>query len=285
MVRRFYRIAGMSFSVSVPEGEGYEDDGMLANFRIDPAAEHYEISLSLKDQLDAPEGELYAADGSVCAYRENDKLVYYRGCYERKWEKGYLRIAREPNGTHGQLRRYNDAVHLSVGTALEAMELQHHLLRHGGFLLHASYIDVNGAAILFTAPSGTGKSTQASLWCSLRGAELINGDRAAVTVGESGVYAWGVPYSGSSQVRKNKTLPLKAVVFLSQAKETTIDPLEGMKAFRKIWAGCGVNTWDPEDMNLCAQSVMRMLRCVPVYHLACTPDESAVRALEEKLGK
>lgn len=284
-MRRFYRIAGMNFCVSAPEGDGFEEDGVLTNFRTDPTEEYYEISLSLKEQLDPPEGEPYAANGNVCAFRKNDELIYYRGCYERKWEKGYLRIARSHNCTHAQLRKCSDAVRLSAGMTLEAMELQHHLVRRGGFLLHASYIDVNGEAILFTAPSGTGKSTQASLWCSLRGAELINGDRAAVTVEETGVNAWGVPYSGSSLVRKNENRPLKAVVFLSQAKKTTVSPLEGMAAFRKIWEGCGVNTWDPEDMNLCAQTVMNMLSRVPVYHLACTPDESAVCILEEILGK
>ena len=284
-MRRFYRIAGMNFCVSAPEGNGFEDDGVLANFRIAPTAGYREITLSLKEQLDPPEGELYAADGSVCVYRKNDALIYYCGCYDRKWEKGYLRIMRDQNRTEAQLHKHSEKIHLSSGIALEAMELQHHLARHGGFLLHASYIDVNGEAILFTAPSGTGKSTQAALWCNLRGAELINGDRAAVTVGENGVFACGVPYSGSSPVRKNVTCPLNAVVFLSQAKETTIHRLEGMAAFRKIWEGCSVNTWDPEDMNLCARAVMNMLSHVPVYHLACTPDDSAVRILEEILGK
>ena len=284
-MRRFYRIAGINFCVSAPADEWFEDDGVLTNFRTEPTEEYHEILLCLREQLDPPEGEPYAADGSVCVYRKNDGLISYYGCYERKWEKGYLRIACGQNRSDVQLRKDSDAIRLSAGILLDAMELQHQLVQRGGFLLHASYIDVNGEAILFTAPSGTGKSTQASLWCSLRGAELINGDRAAVRVEKEGVYACGVPYSGSSHVRKNANRPLKAVVFLSQAKETTIDRLEGMAAFRKIWEGCSVNTWDPEDMSLCAQTVMNLLSRVPVYHLACTPDESAVRILEGILGK
>ena len=284
-MRRFYRIAGINFCVSTLEDEGFEDDGILTNFRTVPTTEHHEIILHLKEQLDAPEGALYAADGSVCAYRENDKVICYRGCYDRKWEKGYLRIARAQDRSVVQLRKHKDMIRLSAGITLEAMELQHQLVQQDGLLLHATYIHVNGEAILFTAPSGTGKSTQAVLWCSLRGAELVNGDRAAVTVEKTGVYAWGVPYSGSSLVRKNANHPLKAVVVLSQAKETTISRLEGMAAFRKIWEGCSVDTWDPEDMNRCAQTVMNLLSCVPVYHLACTPDESAVRILETVLRK
>ena len=120
-MRRFYRIAGMNFCVSIPEGEDFEDDGILANFRIDPTAEYHEILLSLKEQLDPPEGEPYAEDGSVCAYRENDNVIYYRGCYERKWEKGYLRIGRDRNRTHVQLRKYSDVIRLSAGITLEDM--------------------------------------------------------------------------------------------------------------------------------------------------------------------
>ena len=284
-MRRFYRIAGMNFCVSDPEEKMFEHDGALTNFRTEPLEEYREIVLRLKESLDAPEGELYGSDGGVLAYRTREKMICYYGCYRSGWDKGYMRISRGANATCVQLRKDNDKICLYSGNALEAMELQHHLVRNGGFLLHASYIDVNGEAILFTAPSGTGKSTQAALWCDLRGAELINGDRAAVTIGEKGAFACGVPYSGSSQVRKNVTCPLKAVVVLSQEKETTVKRMETMTAFRSIWEGCSVNTWDPEDMNLCAQAVMGLLQRVPVYHLACTPDESAVRILEEALGK
>lgn len=284
-MRRFYRIAGLNFCVSAPEGEGYEEDGLLASFQTEPTAQYREIRLCLQERLDPPEGEAWVTADGLRVYRQEQGLVCYYGCYDGDWETGYLRLARNQHDTCAQLRRENARFCLSPGIALEAMELQHHLVQHGGFLLHASYIDVNGEAILFSAPSGTGKSTQASLWCDLRGAELINGDRAAVMLGETGACACGVPYSGSSQVRKNVTRPLKAVVVLSQAQETTIHRMEGMAAFRKIWEGCSVNTWDPADMNLCAQAVMDMLRHVPVYHLACTPDESAVRILEEALGK
>ena len=55
---RFYQIAGMRFCVTAPEGEGFEDDGILTNFRTEPTAEYYEISLRLVEQAEPPEGEL-----------------------------------------------------------------------------------------------------------------------------------------------------------------------------------------------------------------------------------
>lgn len=133
--------------------------------------------------------------------------------------------------------------------------------------------------MLFTAPSGTGKSTQAQLWCDHRGAELINGDRIAV--GNGMIY--GIPFCGSSTVAKNVTLPLAAVVYLSQAPTNTITRLRGVAAFRKLWEGCSVNVWDEEDMDRCSRAVMDTVAAVPVLHLACTPDERAVALLEQAL--
>jgi hypothetical protein len=40
-----------------------------------------------------------------------------------------------------------------------------------------------------------------------------------------------------------------------------------------------------EDVNTCTQNVMDAIGAVPVFYLACTPDESAVTALENALTK
>ena len=47
----------------------------------------------------------------------------------------------------------------------------------------------------------------------------------------------GIPLAGSSGVCQNAQMPLAAIVYLSQAKETTIAPLTGFRAFRSIWEG------------------------------------------------
>lgn len=154
-----------------------------------------------------------------------------------------------------------------------------------GFLLHASFIAWHGRAILFTAPSGTGKSTQAELWRSLRGAQVINGDRVAVMCTKEGILASGVPCSGSSGISRNETLPLGAVVYLSQDEQTWIKRLTGRHAFARIWEGCCVNVWNREDMALCSDSVIHVAKTVPVWHLACRPDETAVETLEAALRR
>jgi hypothetical protein len=161
----------------------------------------------------------------------------------------------------------------------------HGFARNHGFIFHCSCIDRGGEAILFTAPSGTGKSTQADLWHQHRGTEIINGDRAAIRLAEGKLLAEGIPFAGSSQYCKNRSLPLRAIVYLGQAPRTTIRKLRGYEAFSKIWEGVSVNTWDREDLERVSAVVQKVASEIPVYHMPCTPDESAVIALEEALRK
>ncbi len=284
-MERYYEIAGIRFCLQSQDDSFNPVDGLLAEFRTDACAPCQSIHLELTDQLDPPEGREVFSCSNERVYRQEGLQIRYKGICAHGWEGAYMRIARREDDCRVQVKRHPAHKRLTPVNALDAMELEHRLVRHGGILLHASYISTGSEAILFTAPSGTGKSTQADLWCRLRGAELINGDRAAVMLSEDGIQACGVPYSGLSGISENKTLPLRAIVRLSQGTENRIERLTGLTAFRSVWEGCCVNIWSKEDMSQCTQTVLDLVCRVPVYHLACTPDEAAVQTLEEVIQK
>ena len=112
---------------------------------------------------------------------------------------------------------------------------------------------------------------------------IAYGNRGAVMVENGQVLVGGIPFSGSSGISENVSLPLAAIVYLSQAPQTRITRLSGVRAFRSIWEGCSISVWDRQDVDLCTHSVSAAVCAVPVFHLACTPDESAVIALESAL--
>lgn len=151
-------------------------------------------------------------------------------------------------------------------------------------LFHSSYISTDGGAVLFTAQCGVGKSTQAELWRKYMGAEVINGDKAGVSVEENGVFAHGLPFCGTSGICKNKTLPLKAIVLLSQAPENKINRVTGISAIQSLMGNIYLDFVAPGETQQCVDALIDLLSKVPVYHLQCTPDESAVKCLAEKLG-
>ncbi len=179
-----------------------------------------------------------------------------------------------------EYRKFTDVV-----SVLKALDLNHILLEQNAVVLHASYIEYEGGAVLFSAPSGTGKSTQAELWKKYRGARIINGDRCLIRNGEAGFTAGGIYYSGTSEYCENRTLPLKAVVLPRKAKENRIEPVTGITAFRSIFRECAHKTAYPDDPALAATLISELVKTVPTALLSCLPDEGAVCALEEYLRR
>lgn len=158
------------------------------------------------------------------------------------------------------------------------------LLAHGAVMLHCSLIDSGGRGIAFTAPSQTGKSTQARLWKELRGARILNGDRAIIRALPDGVYAYGSPWAGSSEYYVNAKVKLSALVVLSQAKENIASAIPHADALRYILIGTSLPMWNEALMDAGLETIGRILTDAPAIHLACTPDGRAVDALEAALG-
>lgn len=157
------------------------------------------------------------------------------------------------------------------------------LLRHGGLLLHASFIRWRGDGILFSAPSGTGKSTQADLWARYEGAEILNGDRAGLRPLPGGWTAYGLPYAGTSGIYRNEHAPLRAVTVLRQGPTNTLQALTPGRAFRLLYPEAANHPWDRTFAGAAADALLRLVTEVPVYLLSCLPDRGAVQLLKESL--
>ena len=282
-MKKYYRFAGLQLELELPEKRIYQNEKALQPFAVDSVTDPHRFSFSLVDALKPPVTACIHNDGGFRVYEEEGWQVRYIGSVQNSWSAAYMRVAHKEKTHLVQLEAKHFPQTIGVHTVLTAMAVEHLIAHAGGFMFHSSYIEHEGKGILFTAPSGTGKSTQAELWRSLRGAEVINGDRSVIRMAENGIVVSGVPFAGSSQICKNRTLPLHAIVYLEQAPQTTIRRLKGFEAFRRIWEGVSVNTWDKEDVALASETAGHVAQRVPVYYLACTPDESAVIALEQAL--
>ena len=280
-MERIYRFADFTFRIAGKDGEMYEEDGVLAPFRVTDRKWDQSIWFETVEQLPEQEGERVFLGGRIQVFRKEDVQISVLGTPA----EAHTRISRQGNQTWVQVLRSQVPDRIMPRLVLNSLEAEHHIVRHGGILLHSSFIRVEDSAILFTAPSRTGKSTQAELWKKYRGAEVINGDRTAVVPTGDAVMAYGIPYCGTSGICRDAKLPVAAIVCLSQAPQDRVEPLMGMRAFRNLWEGCSVNLWDREDVELCTKGVMEVIRQVPVVHLACTPEKSAVETLEAYLRK
>lgn len=282
-MKKLYKIAGIEFEINIPEEHCYDREGVMEEFLEKDIDVPHKFDFKIVENLDCAEGELLVDESGLKVYATEHMQQRYIGSVQQGWNRAYIRAVHCGNKHCVQVKREECRESIGVKTVLNSIAMEHLVIEKKGVILHASFIEHQGKAILFTAPSETGKSTQADLWVEHRNAEIINGDRAVIRLIDGKAYACGIPFAGSSNYCKNKTLPLAAIVYLGQAPEISIEKLGVVEGFKRVWEGCTVNTWNQEDVNSALDIVSEIISKVPVYHLECTPDESAVIALERKL--
>lgn len=166
---------------------------------------------------------------------------------------------------------------------LELVGLETLLLYFDTVLLHSALVDWEGKGILFCAPSGTGKSTQAELWRKYTGSRILNGDRAGICYRQEIWEAWGLPFAGTSGIYCNQSVPLRAVVLLQQGADNELMHLRPAEAFRGMLPQCNARRWDLGFMNRLTDVLSSLVGCIPTYQLKCRPDVEAVELLRSVL--
>ena len=152
------------------------------------------------------------------------------------------------------------------------------LLRDDVLLFHASAIAVDGAGYLFTAPSGTGKSTHARLWRELLGdrAVMVNDDKPLLHITERGVTVYGTPWSGKHDLHADLCVPVRAICVLHQAPENTIAPITPLQALPMLLQ----QSYRPQEQAALEHTVRLLERLsdrVRLFSMGCTPDIEAAR--------
>lgn len=252
----------------------------VETFRIDESEEvQIEYNIDFMESFLPVWGTVLYRDSSMMVMR--DQNYEYRIYYLPGGGEPYV-MAQHLDENHVQIFIDKRAMHLLKWdrNLMSFCAFEHFLLRENAFLLHASYIIYNGKAIVFTAPSGTGKSTQADLWAMYEGAEVINGDRTVLMHADGEWYACGFPVCGSSEFCLNETVKLEAVICLGQAKKNQARKLRPVEALRNVYSQTFVNNWDKRDGNLSLDLVSRLIIDIPVWEYVCTKEKDAVEYLK-----
>ena len=158
------------------------------------------------------------------------------------------------------------------------------LLQHSGLLMHASLIKYENSAIAFAGPSGAGKSTQAELWRTYLGAEVLNGDRAALRKDRDFWMAYGSPFAGTSGIYRNESAPLAAIVLPKKSEENRLTKITPVQAFSQLYPELTIHHWDKAYVEKATDLCLQLLAQIPVYCLECRPDEAAALLVKKGLG-
>lgn len=220
-------------------------------------------------------------------FHENvhERCVYH---YHLNGPKPYAKVyvnCNEPNIIRCDYQIGQEVRISCTRNIINLLGLESFLLQRDGLLLHSSLIQWNGRGLLFTAPSGTGKSTQAELWNRYEGADILNGDRAALMRRDNCWTAWGLPFAGTSGIYRNDSTPVSAIVILRQGVQNKIRSLSLGEAIRYIYPELTVHRWDADFSDRVLTLLIELVSSVPVYYLECLPDESAVCLLKDSIRK
>ena len=159
---------------------------------------------------------------------------------------------------------------------VSCLALERHFAKKDAYILHCCFTHHHGQAILFSGPSGIGKSTHAELWCRhIENTHVVNGDRCLIYKDKEGRYwagAW--PVCGSSQICLTEAYPLKAIVFMGQAPHNEVVPVRPMQLFKQLSSQVTINWWNKAQAGQALDSLQHMLGKVNMCNYACnlTPE-------------
>ena len=143
-------------------------------------------------------------------------------------------------------------------------------------LIHGSVLAVDGAGYMFTASSGTGKSTHAALWRKLLGGKvtMINDDKPLVRISGGNAEIFGTPYNGKHRLGTNTSVPLKAICILERSEQNHISSISPREAYTMILQQT-YRPINPAMLMKTLELVDGLMNVVKFYRLGCNMDIQA----------
>jgi hypothetical protein len=212
--------------------------------------------------MDPPEIELRISLGDITLERERSARDDIRcGRQVKDWPDGYLETL---------------AVYRKIAERMPA---------YNTFLFHGSCVAVDGIGYLFTAKSGTGKSTHSRLWRELLGdrAVMVNDDKPLIRVNPDGTATvYGTPWDGKHHLSTNIAVPLKAICILERAKQNTIRQITAGEAYPMLLQ----QAYRPMDSTALSKTLTlidKLAASVSLWRLGCNTDIEAARVAYEAM--
>lgn len=172
-----------------------------------------------------------------------------------------------------RIRKFTDPF---LDRAAVQRKLAEYLFDQDTLLLHGSAVAVDGAGYLFTARSGTGKSTHTRLWRQVfeERAVMVNDDKPFLRLTEGEVLVCGAPWSGKHGLDANITVPLKGICLLQRGLENRIERIPPEEARAMLRHQC-CPPLDPEKLPRCFGLVDVLMERVPLWRMDCNKEPQA----------
>ncbi len=146
----------------------------------------------------------------------------------------------------------------------------------GTLEIHSSVTTCGGKGYAFLGRSGTGKSTHSRLWReNIPGSGLLNDDNPIIRLKDGSVRIYGSPWSGKTPCYKAESVPLAAVVRISQSPENRIRRLSAVEAYASMFSSCSAFREISGTADGIHATLVELVSSVPMFVLDCRPDREA----------
>ncbi len=160
------------------------------------------------------------------------------------------------------------------------------LIDHNTILFHGSSLAIDGKGYIFTAKSGTGKSTHTRLWREVFGERvvMVNDDKPLIKITDNGAFVFGTPWCGKHNLGSNISVPLCGIVSLERSEKNRIREIDSKSIFPKILSQT-YRTNNPLGLQKTLSLIDKLLIFVRVYKLGCNMNkDAAIVAYEGIIG-
>lgn len=217
---------------------------------------------------------LYPQVQLLCAdYWTDDPPEYVITTSEADIACERARSARENMHEGASVQEYEDSYLETLAVYRKLAEL---LVQEGVLLMHGAVVAVDGQAYLFTAKSGTGKTTHTRLWLRQFGtrAVIVNGDKPLIHITREGATVYGTPWDGKEHLSRNIACPLRAVCILTRSETNHIERIAPREALTMLCQQ-SYRPAQPAALRKTLALVDSLSRSVPLYKLGCNMEPEA----------
>lgn len=222
----------------------------------------YQFNVKIADRI-AQIKTVHIRSMALCRPFFTDEAPEFRVCTEQA-DIDHARSVFE--GLYGETTLWDG----SMETYALHAKLSEKLVDYGVFLMHGAAVAHAGGAYLFSAKSGTGKTTHVRIWRrNLPDAFVVNGDKPYILAGDvSTPMVYGSPWAGKENMYKNTGVPLKAIILMDRAEENSIRRISFSEAFPGLLKEV-YRPEDPEKMRETLKLLKSMDGKIGFYRFEC----------------
>lgn len=223
---------------------------------------------------------IYHAVHLMCeTYRTNENQEFCLSIYPEDLMLERNKSKAEDEKEKIPLRQFSDEYLETLAVYRKISEL---LIDHNILLFHGSVIAVDGQGYLFTAKSGTGKSTHTRLWRELFGerAVMVNDDKPLLHITSQGVTAYGTPWDGKHHLSINISVPLQGICILNRDTTNHIVRINKSQAYPMLLQQT-YRSMNPLKLTKTLELIDLLAEQIRLYELGCNMEMEASRVAYE----